>query len=323
VTASGAEAGSVAERLNWLFDVVVAQNPATKEWRRYTSAEAGQALAGVPGRRTVEQLRSGASAHPGQLAALARFFDVDVAFFGEDSAAVDQIRDDLLARALRDCGVLSYMICRMWMPVAGLREQLRHALLRERAATSTWRTWHDDRRVEEPGHDSGTTGMTATPMSMAQLHTLCRSLVDDLGLHPPFGPHELCERLAAHRGRRIKIRATDLGATSGVGHLAPTGHVDRILVERNSPAPQQALVIFHEVMHIVRDHLAVGDTFTCGVTDDSVAGAYAEWREWEAEVGARELARLARERPRPNRLLPAAGSAEHSIAAAFGFTHGR
>lgn len=322
MTTGGAETGSVADRLNWLFDVVAAQDPATGAWRLYTSAEAGRALAGVAGRMAVERLRAGAAALPDQLAALARFFGVDPAFFGDDSAAVNQIRDDLLARALRDCGVHSYLICRMSVPVAAQREQLRHALLRERAATGTRQTWHDDWRFTEPGHDSETTGMTATPMSVAQLHLLCQSLVDDLGLTPPFDPYELCKRLAARRGRRIKVRATDLGATSGVGHLAPTRDVDQILIERNSPAPQQALVIYHEVMHIVRDHLAVGDTFTCGVDAGEDAGAYADWREWEAEVGARALARLAQERPRPNRLPLASGPAEHSIAAAFGFTHG-
>jgi hypothetical protein len=317
------EPGSLAERLNWLFDVVVAQDSGT--WRPHTNAEAGQALAEVGGRAAVEHLRAGGAARSGQLTALAMFFGVDPAFFGDDPATVDAIRDDLLVHALRDCGVLSYLICRMSVPVATQREQLRQALLRQRSTTVVRQTWHDDRRFDGPGHDSGTTGMTATPMSMAQLHTLCRSLVDDLGLTPPFGPQELCERLAAHRGRRIKIRATDLGGTSGVGHLAPTRNVDQILVERNAPAPQRTLVIFHEVMHIVRDHLAVGDTFTCGVgaAEDPAIGAYADWREWEAEVGARTLARLAQQRPAPNRLSPAAGSAEHSIAAAFGFTHGR
>ncbi|CAM3311681.1 ImmA/IrrE family metallo-endopeptidase [Kibdelosporangium persicum] len=317
-----ASAESLADRLDWLFDVVVARDPETGTWRRYTDAEVQRVL---PGPTTLERLRAGASPDPGQLAALAAFFEVDIAFFGDDPAVVDQIRDELLVSALRACGVLSYLICRMSVPIATQREQLRHALSRERAAMRAPETWHDDQRVEEPGHDSGTTGMTATPMSMAQLHTLCRNLVEDLGLNAPFGPHELCERLAAHRGRRIKVRATDLGATSGVGHLAPTRDMDRIFVEKNSPAPQQTLVIFHEVMHIVRDHLQIGDTFSCGVgsAEDLVTSAYGDWREWEAEVGARELARLAQERPRPNRLPPAAGSAEQSIAAAFGFTHGR
>ncbi|SMD25663.1 ImmA/IrrE family metallo-endopeptidase [Kibdelosporangium aridum] len=318
MSAPGPAPGSVAERLNWLFDVVVARDPATGAWRPYTNAEAGGTV--------VEQLRAGATAEPGQLAALAEFFGVDPAFFGDDKAVVDRIRDELLIRALRECGFLSYLICRMSVPTATQREQLRRAILRERAVIGTLRTWHDDRRAEEePGHDGGTTGMTSTPMSISQLHGLCRKLVDDLGLNTPFGPHDLCDRLAKLRGRRIKVKATDLGGTSGVGHLAPSRDVDRIFVERDSPAPQQSLVIFHEVMHIVRDHLALGDTFTCGVgaAEDPAAGAYADWREWEAEVGARELARLAQQRPKPNRLPHAAGSADHSIAGAFGFTYGR
>lgn len=322
MTSGNTGTGSVAERLAWLFDVVVVQDPATGAWRPHTDAEVTAALASQV---QVDRLRAGEPPSPGQLAALARFFDIDPAFFGDDPAVVAEIRDSLLVSALRDCGVRSYVICRMSVPLVTQREQLRLALLRERASASPWQTWHDGLRFEKPDHDSGTTGMTATPMSLAQLHTLCRTLVDELGLVAPFGARDLCERLAAHRGRRIRIRTADLGGTSGVGHLAPTRGTDQILVEQNAPEPQQTLVIFHEVMHIVRDHLAAGDTFTCGVgaAEDAEAGAYADWREWEAEAGGRELARLAHERPAPNRLPPAAGSADHSIAAAFGFTHGR
>lgn len=314
---------TVQERLNWLFDVLLTWDEGA--WRRRTDAEAGAALAELGGQDAVRALRAGGAAAPGQLAALADFFGVDPAYFGADAAVTDRIRDDVLAAALRDCGVSAYQICRMPVPAGTLRAQLQIALTRERAAIPAHRTWHDDRRIDAPIRDGGTTGMTATPMSMAQLHALCGKLVDDLGIRPPFDAYRFCERLAEHRGRRIKVRATDLGATSGVGHLAPTRDVDRIFVERDSPAPQQALVIYHEVMHIVRDHLATGDAVTCGVgpADDPGAGAYADWREWEAEVGARELARLASERTAPNRLRQAPGSAEHSIAAAFGFTHGR
>nr|CEL23024.1 hypothetical protein [Kibdelosporangium sp. MJ126-NF4] len=323
----------MAERLNWLFDVLVTWDPDTGEWRPRTDAEAGRALADSGGQAAVERLRAGGSAGSetaGQLAALAGFFGVDPGFFGDEPDVADRIRTDVLLAALRECGVWSYRICRVPLSLVSHREQLQNALKRERAAIHGLGTWHDDRRVEQPSHDGGTTGMTATPMTKAQLHKLCRRLVDDLGLLPPFDPYEFCARLAAHRGRRIKVRATDLGATSGVGHLAPAREVDRIFVERDAPAPQQTLVIYHEVMHIVRDHLAAGDTVTCGVgpaedpqSDDAQSGAYADWREWEAEVGARELARLALERPAPNRLRQAPGSAEHSIAAAFGFTHGR
>ncbi|MCE7010297.1 ImmA/IrrE family metallo-endopeptidase [Kibdelosporangium philippinense] len=305
--------GSVAERLNWLFEVVVTRDPATGAWRPYTNEEAGGAA--------VERLRAGAAPEPGQLAALAEFFGIDPAYFGDDLAVADRIRDELLVRGLRECGLLAYWICRI--PVITQREHVRRALLRERADTGTIRTWHD--ADVQPGHDGGTMGMTPTPMDMAQLRELCCGLVDKLGLALPFTPHDLCERLAKQRGRRIKVKATDLGGTSGVGHLAPSRDVDRIFVERDSPAPQQSLVIFHEVMHIVRDHLTMSDSFTCGVgaAEDPVAGAYGDWREWEAEVGARELARLAQQRPKPNRLPHAAGSAEQSIAGAFGFTYGR
>ncbi|RZQ59658.1 ImmA/IrrE family metallo-endopeptidase [Amycolatopsis suaedae] len=319
---AGGNGRSVADRLDWLFDVAAVEDPATGRWRRHTTAEAGAVLDG--GQAAVERLLGGAPAEPDQATALARFFDVDPALFGTDPAAAAEAADDLLTRALRRRGVLSYAICRM--PVVDRRDQLRRLLRPESSEgpTGSRRMWHDDPRLPRPSHDSGTTGMTATPRSVADLHALCQSLVSDLGLSSPFEPHELCQRLAAHRGRPIKIRATDLGATTGVGHLAPARRVDHILVERNAPAPQQALVIYHEVMHLVCDHLEVGDTLTCGLgsADADASGAYDDWREWEAEVGARTLARLGRERPRPNRLPLAAGPAERSIAAAFGFTHG-
>jgi hypothetical protein len=167
--------------------------------------------------------------------------------------------------------------------------------------------------------------MTA-PMSQERIRTLCQDMVHELGIRPPFGPHELCRRLGDSRGRPIKIRATDLGATTSVGHLVPRRRVDHILVEQTAPASQQALVIYHEVIHLLRGHLDVGESLTCGLavpaddTGQSGHGAYADWREREAEIGARTLSAMSRERPRPNVLPMAAGPADQSIAAAFGFT---
>jgi hypothetical protein len=148
--------------------------------------------------------------------------------------------------------------------------------------------------------------MTA-PLSDVQIRRWCRRLVRDLDLRQPFGADDLCQRVAARRDRPIRVRAVDLGGTTNLGHLIPRRSSDHILVDRSAPAPQRDLVVFHEVVHLLRDHL--GEPLTCADQ------AYGDWREREAELGARVLAALSTERPRPN----LAGPAEQPIAAAFGF----
>ncbi|AHH95947.1 ImmA/IrrE family metallo-endopeptidase [Kutzneria albida] len=307
-------ADGVADRLNWLFDVVAVADP--PGWRPWTNAEVGAVL-GAGGPLAVERLRAGEPASQEQLTALAAFFGVRPQFFGEDPAEVDAARDRLLELVLRDCGVRAYLICRTPLLSATRRgEQLRKALRTVRSASL-------GSGDAAPSRDCGPS-MTPS-MSQAQLRAWCHDLVHELGLHPPFDAHELCLRLGERRGRRIEVRPTDLGATTGVGHLVPKRRADYILVERTAPASQQELVIYHEIIHLARGHLDAGESLTCGLaapaadTGQADHGAYADRREWEAEVGARTLSRMSRERTRPNLLPVAAGPAEQSIAAAFGF----
>ncbi len=319
-----ARSRDVAERLLWLFDVVAApvrDSVGRTGWHRYTEDELAEHIAAALGedqaasREAVERARTGGTVRHDQLVAIASFFDVDPAFFDTDRGRVDAIRDTTLGRALRDCGVGAYLICRMALSRAERHTQLRTALRELRRPVSTNSRWHDAEKPREPQHDGGP---MRDPMTETQLHELCRDLVNKLGLRAPFEPPQLCERLGVRRGRRIQIRATDLGGTTGVGHLAPTRRGDRIFVEHTAPAPQQALVIYHEVIHLVLGHLELGESVTCGLgSDQASAGDYADWREWEAEVGARALAALARQRPLPNQLV--GPGPENAIAAAFGF----
>ncbi|MGH3628732.1 MAG: hypothetical protein ACRDRL_15025 [Sciscionella sp.] len=162
-------------------------------------------------------------------------------------------------------------------------------------------------------------------MSAAQLHHLCH----DLGIAPPLDPFVLCERLGRHRGRPIRVRGATLGTTTSVGHLVRQGHIDRILYDTAAPQAQRDLVIYHELVHLLRGHLDAGESLACGVRLLEHADAdgdlpprrmYSDWREWEAETGARILSTMSRARARPNMLPTKPGSAEHGIAAAFGFT---
>jgi hypothetical protein len=164
----------------------------------------------------------------------------------------------------------------------------------------------------------------AHKLSRRHLEAFCLELLADLALRPPFSPEDLCDRLARRRGRAIKLQAADLGATTSIGHLVVQERRDRILFERSAPAAQQATVIYHEVIHLVRDHLSGQASLTCGTPaeDDTSPGMsgslYSGWQEWEAEAGGRILAQLARRRARPDILLLPPDHPEHGIAAAFG-----
>jgi hypothetical protein len=165
----------------------------------------------------------------------------------------------------------------------------------------------------------------ARRLSRSHLEAFCLELLADLALRPPFSPQDLCERLARRRGRAIKLQAADLGATTSIGHLVVQEQRDRILYERSAPIAQQATVIYHEVIHLVRDHLSGQTALTCGTPaeeDDTSPGLtgslYSGWQEWEAEAGGRILAQLSRRRARPDSLLLPSDHPEHGIAAAFG-----
>lgn len=140
----------------------------------------------------------------------------------------------------------------------------------------------------------------------------------------PLDPQVLCQQLAIRRTRPIKIRTVDLGGTTSIGHLVAKRRTDLILCDAAAPTPQRTLIICHEVIHLVRHSTGSGLSFSCGepvaaaISDASVAESmYSDWREWEAETGARILAAMAARRPRPDQPV-GAGRAEQSLAAAFG-----
>jgi hypothetical protein len=327
--------------LNWLFEVVVAPvvDPAATgepSWRPYTNIEVGRALREsdpAANSTTMRQLRAGARATRDQLVAIAGFFGVGVEYFGDIPVEVEVVRDQVLDRALRDCDVLAYRMCRV--PSSSpprRRKQLQHALpiLRLDPPGGTQGRLpmrSDEGRRARDGTESSTMRTVTQPMSAAQLRTLCHDVVRDLEMALPLDPFVLCERLGRRRGRPIRVRGADLGATTSVGHLVSQRRVDRILYDTAAPLAQRTLVIYHELVHLVRGHLDAGESLTCGVTlfdeadsDLSQRGMYTDWREWEAETGARILSTMSRARAQPNMLPARPRSAEHGIAAAFGFT---
>lgn len=312
---SAESVGSVTDRLNWLFDVVTVLDPANGR-RPYTDAEVGEGV-GVS-QIKIALHRRGEPATPDLLSAVARFFGTDPAFFGSDPSAVAGAYEQVVQRALRDCGLDEHRLCRVFSPLPEPRwDQLRRVLVGLRAPSLLG----EETPQAEPEARTRLRIWSSTltgPMNAAQLEDLCRDVLAALDVRPPWRPIDLCKRLSAYRGRRIKVKGVDLGATTSIGHLVQQSRVDSIFYERTAPAPQRDLVIAHELIHLLRRHLDFGDALTCGA-DLGTENAYSDWREWEAEVGARILAGLARERPRANGLRPGVSPEERGIAGAFGF----
>lgn len=167
--------------------------------------------------------------------------------------------------------------------------------------------------------------VAAEPLTEEQLRTTCRELVTDLGLTPPLDPRELCRAWSVRRGRRVTVTGAELGATNSVGHLVVLGDRDRIFFELSAPSHQQAHVIYHEVVHLLRGHLDGADQLTCGSAADHAPrsdGLYARWQEWEAEVGATFLSALSQERRRPGSFGGDDAADAQPLAGAFGLSQG-
>ena len=121
--APGTGPGMLARRLERLFATV---HPPGRG--PYSTKEAAEAINEAAGRPLLSynylyQLRRGTKAEPGhtRLAAIARFFQVPVTYFGDDEAAA-QIDEQLeLAAALRDQGVRHVAFRAAGLSTASLR----------------------------------------------------------------------------------------------------------------------------------------------------------------------------------------------------------
>lgn len=139
-------------------------------------------------------------------------------------------------------------------------------------------------------------------LSERRLRELCRDLLAELGFHGPPEPHELCRRLAAHRGRDIVLEAQRVPEAEGCGFgaLLPLPGKDVIVYPADVSRPWQGHIIYHEVIHLVRSHAADGQLL-CGADADLAAEAqeagsgryFHRWKEWEAETGATILTEIA------------------------------
>jgi hypothetical protein len=325
----------------------------------------------------VDRFRAGQGDPPEGLSILPPVFGAPEDYLQEaDSSAVRTTELQLYTEALSAHGALNVRACRadpaIWREIAlaslalirmlppealpsaaarpadsptdtaSHRSQLDPGDLAETPPVSESR-WHDPARASrnrteaQPRASLGAAD-TMEAMSPGQLRHMCQQLVHDLDLLPPLDPFQLCKRLGSHRRRRIKVIGEDLGGTSSVGHLIDRGRFDLIGYHRDAPRHQQAHVIYHEIIHLIRGHLDGELALICGALLDEDTGQqthtdtsgqevprrqpnlYSDWQEWEAEAGATILSDMSRRRPNPRMITRNAEQAELGIAAAFGLS---
>jgi hypothetical protein len=91
-------------------------------------------------------------------------------------------------------------------------------------------------------------------MDLEQVRRRCTALVDELDIPLPFDAHELCARLAARRGRPIRLLPLSLPTDSPCGLWVSANETDYIIYEQATSRLHQEHIILHEVGHLISDH---------------------------------------------------------------------
>lgn len=131
--------------------------------------------------------------------------------------------------------------------------------------------------------------MHTTMADFTEAMRFARSLGDDW-----LTARELADLIAAQRNRPIALVPTDLTGTGITGTVLDGGERDIIVYATGLPPFFTEHVIFHELSHLLRGHLAPHP----GVAEDPVPLHIDPAHEQEAELLATALAELRRERGR-------------------------
>ncbi|MBV9845049.1 MAG: hypothetical protein JOZ47_08270 [Kutzneria sp.] len=91
-------------------------------------------------------------------------------------------------------------------------------------------------------------------MRERELRKRCRRLLQDLDVRPPLDVEELCRRLAACRGRPIKLVPYPIEVPGPFGLWFMTDTADFIFYQQQTTRPHQHHIILHEIGHMIADH---------------------------------------------------------------------
>jgi len=131
------------------------------------------------------------------------------------------------------------------------------------------------------------------------LRRRCRRLLRELDVRPPLDVRDLCDRLAASRGRPIRLVPYPIEVPGPFGLWFATDGADFIVYQQETTRPHQDHIILHELGHMLADHHPHGDAepadFLRGPAPDLDPDAvhralrrtsYDDAHEWEAETVA-------------------------------------
>ncbi len=160
--------------------------------------------------------------------------------------------------------------------------------------------------------------MVSRQKNRAQVH----AIVDRLELPDPWNVDELAARIAADRGRALRIQSRPPAGDGITGTIFRLGSEDVIFWRADLSGVHRDHVICHELGHLLCGHLEGGNAYTAG-TDADLAGAvaimlhrqcqYGERKEREAE----EIADLILSRVR-QRIPGAINAATQKAVSGFG-----
>ncbi|GAA4532565.1 hypothetical protein [Amycolatopsis samaneae] len=86
------------------------------------------------------------------------------------------------------------------------------------------------------------------------LRRQCRRLLRELDIQAPLDVRALCDRLARHRGRPIKLVDYPLPVPGEFGVWFASDTTDYVLYQRETTKTHQDHIILHEVGHIIAGH---------------------------------------------------------------------
>lgn len=129
--------------------------------------------------------------------------------------------------------------------------------------------------------------------SYSQLKRGVKRLLRDLQIGSPLDVSLLCQRLAQHRGRSIRLVPWPLVTPGAFGLWIATSTTDYILYQQETTPAHQDHIILHEVGHIISGHDSNehDSDLSTQLNSDVVWRAlrresYTSRAEWEAEMVA-------------------------------------
>jgi len=86
------------------------------------------------------------------------------------------------------------------------------------------------------------------------LRRRCRRLLRELDVRPPLDVRDLCDRLAARRGKPIRLVPYPIEIPGPFGLWFATDSADFIVYQQETTKPHQNHIILHELGHMIAEH---------------------------------------------------------------------